>query len=220
MPSARLGPAETAGPQDVTRPTPEEYRSAISPVRRVVTSLVPGSQPPGARLGHGPALHRTPRLRRPARTGPRAHVVRFKPARESAPSALLVPLAAAGNRRSARAAPPPERPGRRGAGRSGDFADARALVIPPCKFPPACGREKSADLSACRGPYALTDPIGIWHVGGSGTPKRDGNRPRAGDQGSGVWARTRNKGTKTLRDAYFTTPDYNADIVRVDTSQR
>jgi len=29
---------------------------------------------------------------------------------------------------------------------------------------------------------------------------------------SGVWTRTRNKGTKTLRDADFTTPDRRDDI--------
>jgi hypothetical protein len=51
------------------------------------------------------------------------------------------------------------------------------------------------------------------------TPSQDaGGGPRRGDRtdesgGSGVWARTRNRGTKTLRDAYFTTPDCKADII-------
>jgi hypothetical protein len=49
-----------------------------------------------------------------------------------------------------------------------------------------------------------TDRPGASHFWDSGR--------RTGCRGSGVWARTRNRGTKTLRDAYFTTPDCKADI--------
>jgi hypothetical protein len=55
MRPARLGPAETAGPQDVTRPTPEEYRSAIRLVRRVVTSLATPPPETGPQAGPSPA---------------------------------------------------------------------------------------------------------------------------------------------------------------------